>query len=401
MGKGKLKFLYLAIAILVAFFVLKNLYSFFINNYQFELASEGNITESIDMNGMILHNETVLKADTAGKVIFNCYDNERVHVGSDVASIFSGTVDDSLQYQLDDINTQISDMQNISNSATYYIADSSQQKQQIVNSAKNIITNALASNFEGISTEKRSMADLVDNSTVEQKQQKLQDLQNQKTSLEAQISANKKDITAPVSGVFISKIDGYENLFDINQRGSVLPSQINFDPNKKALIQTNVNVGDPVCKVVDNYTWYYLGIVDTKFASQASIGDTVTISFPNLSGAVVNASIDNINQDENGKSVIVLLCEQDVAESYTVRETEAVMQFKTYSGIKLAQSAIHVVDGNTGVYIVQNNLATFKKVNVLYSDGNQAIIDENNSELKLYDDVVVSGKNLKEGGKVK
>jgi len=401
MGKSKLKILYLFIALLVAIFLIKNLYTFITNHYEFELASEGDLTQSVDMNGMILHNETVIKATTAGRVIFNCYDNERVHVGSNIASVFSGNVDDNLQYQLDDINSQLSILQQSTSNTTYYAVNDSQQKQQLANSAKNIIAYANSNQYSSITNEKLSMFNLIDTSTVAEKQQKIQDLQNQKANLESQINANKQDVLSPVSGVFISTIDGYENLFDVNNRDSVLPSQINFDSSKRPLTKTDVQIGDVICKVVDNYTWYYLGIVDSKFTSQVNVGDIVTLSFPNISSQSVTGTIDNINQAENGQNVIVFLCRQDIAESYTVRETSAVMQFKTYSGIKLAKSAIYVVNGQTGVYIVNNNLATFKKVNVLYSDGNQVIIDENNSELKLYDEVVVGGKGLTEGKKVK
>ena len=106
-----LKYFSLIIIILLAFFVLQNIFSFIFTDYKFMLAGKGELTQEVFMDGVILHNESVLYSDYAGKLAFEFDNYQRVSVGSLLASIYTGDFDENLHYELSDIKSQLSELE--------------------------------------------------------------------------------------------------------------------------------------------------------------------------------------------------------------------------------------------------------------------------------------------------
>ncbi|MCL2740291.1 MAG: hypothetical protein FWE47_03780 [Oscillospiraceae bacterium] len=398
MAKARLiRLSYLAIAVLVCFFVGKNIYSLFFNNYQTMKAQMGELTQMVEMDGAILHSETVIESSHSGRLVFEAGNNERVKVGSLIASIWTGEFDEALYYELAGINSQLEELEKKTDKKAFYSLDLGQKRAQIALSAKNVIEYSEKRQYEKIGAEKRAVHNMIDTSSVDEKKAKIDGLKARKGQIESEISAAKKEIFSKQSGVLVTYIDGNENFLSVKERNKITPNMLKFDSDKIAKLSSVTLQGQPICKVVDNYTWYYLGVVDAKLAGQIRVGDSVALSFSAISGRSINATIENVNEALNGECIVVFLCNQEIEESYLIRETSCIMEFKNYMGIKLPKSAIRMVNGQTGVYIVKSDKAAFRKVEVLYSNEIFAIIDESKTDLKLYDEVVIKGMRLREG----
>ena len=75
----------------------------------------------------------------------------------------------------------------------------------------------------------------------------------------------------------------------------------------------------------------------------------------------------------------------------------------SYTGIRVSTSAVRAIDGVKGVYVKNGSVIQFKKIEVLYSNDVFTIVDASNTGsdyLKLYDEVVVEGRNLYDGKQV-
>ena len=72
---------------------------------------------------------------------------------------------------------------------------------------------------------------------------------------------------------------------------------------------------------------------------------------------------------------------------------------REYSGLKVPKKALRVVDGQKGVYIVKGMQAKFVPVEILYSTDNMMICNklDADGQLRLYDQVIVKGRNLYDG----
>ena len=71
-----------------------------------------------------------------------------------------------------------------------------------------------------------------------------------------------------------------------------------------------------------------------------------------------------------------------------------------YSGLMVSRKALRVVDSVRGVYVVNGMQINFVPVNIIYSAEDFYICEkqtDNDGVLKLYDSVVVKGKNLYDG----
>ena len=60
-----------------------------------------------------------------------------------------------------------------------------------------------------------------------------------------------------------------------------------------------------------------------------------------------------------------------------------------------------MVNGATGVYVMQGSTVKFKPVNILYTGDNYVICEKNETgdtgKLRLYDEVIEKGKDLYDG----
>jgi hypothetical protein len=72
---------------------------------------------------------------------------------------------------------------------------------------------------------------------------------------------------------------------------------------------------------------------------------------------------------------------------------------KTYSGLKVSKKALRKLESKTGVYVVTGMQAKFVEVEIVYSNDDFMICKKNDADgnLKLYDQVVVKGKNMYDG----
>ena len=71
---------------------------------------------------------------------------------------------------------------------------------------------------------------------------------------------------------------------------------------------------------------------------------------------------------------------------------------KEYSGLKIPRKALRVVDSKRGVYVVNGMQINFVPVNILYNNDDWVIISEKITDgvstIKLYDELIISGRNL-------
>ena len=60
------------------------------------------------------------------------------------------------------------------------------------------------------------------------------------------------------------------------------------------------------------------------------------------------------------------------------------------------KDAVRVKNGKKGVYVTLGNIKKFREINVVYSAEDYVIVDSDNEDgqLKIYDDVIIKGKGI-------
>ena len=120
----------------------------------------------------------------------------------------------------------------------------------------------------------------------------------------------------------------------------------------------------------------------------------------------INASVyyrGPINTDETVLILSSKIMDSDIAR---LRTEDVEIVINETDGIRVNKSAVRVIDGVQGVYVLTGNIVRFKKLDIIYTGEDyviskmikEDIYDENKVPyLKIYDAVILEGKDLKDG----
>ncbi|MBQ3076217.1 MAG: hypothetical protein IJC43_00015 [Clostridia bacterium] len=223
-------------------------------------------------------------------------------------------------------------------------------------------------------------------------------LHEQLTARRAALSSTlsgSRQVTAPVSGFFLSYSDGYETIFDASLAGSLTVQDI-----ERLRATPPEDRSDAVGKLVHGYTWYFACPADKSLASRLTAGRSYTLRFAYDPLTDIEATLDSIYASGEDGYVLTFSSAQITEELLLLRSHTAEILLSEHEGLRIPNEARRVVDGVTGVYIRSGLTFEFRPIEVLYADERWSIVkwEPNKSgRLKLYDEVVVTGKDLYDG----
>lgn len=401
MKKGLAKFL---ITILTAFIIISGISSLR-GNTKTQIVFGGQMEKSYTLEGMIARSETVIKAPETGILESKVKENELVKKNKHVASVYIGAVDEEISTKLSEINQRINELHSQSGSDAH-VSDAHKIEEGITSKINDIIMASNARNAEKVASLKEDLRLLADKRATSSGNAAdmttiLSELQSQKEYYEKQFNSTKYDLMAPVPGLYSSNIDGYEEIFNADNIGNITVSEYQT-LRKKKLSKEEITSSNIECKIINNYQWSVVTLVNDATASTLEVGKTVYIRFAG-SSEDYEAKVSYISPKESNKYAVVITSTQNCEYALYARQTEFELICGRYSGLKIPVSAIQVRSDVTGVYVVENSMLRFKEINVLYKDGKTAIVEQNNSKsnyLLLYDKVVTHTNDFSEGKKI-
>ena len=115
----------------------------------------------------------------------------------------------------------------------------------------------------------------------------------------------------------------------------------------------------------------------------------------------LNVTVKQINiSEDNNSAVVIYACQQMNSEIAAMRTGNMTVVNSVYKGLKVPRKALRVSDSKTGVYVLSGINLQFVGVNVIFSNDDFIICEQqasNDTVLRLYDEVVVKGRNLYDG----
>ena len=107
-----------------------------------------------------------------------------------------------------------------------------------------------------------------------------------------------------------------------------------------------------------------------------------------------------VNAEKDGSCAVVLQSDTLSEVLNSLRKQTVTIRFKSYSGIRVSNKAIHFEEDQMGVYIVEGAVAHFAPIEKVYSN-DEYMLCKTDTELKdalqAYDQVIVEGKDLYDG----
>lgn len=369
------------------------------NPFTTETVTYVNYYDGIDVVGTVIRDENIITADYNGVLSYTLNEGARVAKSGVVANIYKNVEAANAHLQIKRIENEIKNLEDIQTYNDLYAANVSLIDSKIFSSlvslagdrqnGKKVIDSTAASELCNFLNRKQIVT-----GTATSFDALISSLKTQKAGYESAYSEAIGSITTDHSGYFISVVDGYENVLSPTELETLTPEK--FNSLKPGTV-------DPaaVGKVVSDYRWYIAVKVPFDYSLTLSKGQKMTLKTAVSGYTDLAVNIEHINRSNGAnEAVVVFVCKTVSEELAGLRTIPVTIVRESYEGLRVDNQAIRVnKDGVTGVYIYRNNQLKFVKVNLLYS-GKYSIVEQITGEsgvLRLYDEIIVKGRDLYDG----
>lgn len=387
------------VILLIAVFAVHQAVSSFYKPVKTETAVYSDISDGLNITGIIIRNEALVTSSGGGVMHFVIGDGNRVAKDGVIANIYDSESASITLERIDSVSSKIKDIEEMLSYNDLEAADLDMINAKVSKNLNNLIVSGANGNYDSFSEKsdellssynrrQAAMGETADFSA------QLSALKSEREQLSSSLPAAKGTLKAAQSGYFVSKADGYENALTCDNLDKITPEYLNGI--KAESVNENI-----VGKIVSDYEWYIAAEVSINESLNYKEGESLTIytsvkSYPKLP---VTVSKINISESSGG-AVVLFACNDMNSELASMRTGPMTVVKKEYSGLKVPRSALRVVDSKRGVYVLTGMQVKFVEVNVLFADGEYIICEKQTSDdtvLRLYDEVIVKGKNLYDG----
>ena len=388
----------------------------------YETALLATVEDRVDAEGVLLFEESYVSG--SGTLGYLVADGERVSAGTAVAEVYSDASQAVLRQQLTQLNDQI-DLLRRSQNTTSLQLDSLRRDRS---AALYDLMDALDSGDYTETAAKKEDYILAQNKLwvitgeVADFSDQIAALAQQASSVQAQLGTPAQ-ITAPQTGYFIRSSGtgrlnaSAEDILALDAAGL------------KAYAESSPTLALDGCagKIVSGFTWYYAGVCSAKEGEKLLGTDgkplkkSVEIRFPGQVETPLKAKVTEVTIDEaGGLARFVLSCESINGDVLRLNRADAQIIVGRTTGLRVPAAAVHYLkdDGSEaegqgenyvpGVYVKYGNLAKFCRIDPvddahpLVTEGDYLIVLPSGtagsiSQVRLYDEIVVSGQNLYDG----
>lgn len=398
------------------------------SEYETEIVDEVTVQDTVNLNAFIVRDEQYIDGKADGTFVPLVADGDRVASGDSVVRICTKEQDAADFAELEE-SLKIRDRYIQLSEQTELDALDMQKLNKDIDDAytaflKTINSRSYASLGDNVNRLEDSLASkqVLKDGTIDI-DSKIEALDKRIAELEAK-DISTENVAAPISGYYISNIDGYEGAVDYD-----LLSEITIADVDKALNYTPKTVNGKIGKIVGSYKWYILANIESKYSKLLEEGDSLKVNIPEYGYKDVTVIVEHLSPEKDGMIAIALSCNV-MNETYANMRVENIeLVVDEYTGYKVKTSAIHTYDPaketTTGsstetttttqtskpeimtvVYILRGTVMNARRVEVIYTDGDYSIVRSDSSSfqgikpVQRYDEVIVKGRNLENGRSV-
>ena len=383
---------------LVSVYIIVQCFVIFRRSYKTETAIKYTLAESITLDGVVAFDSVDVAG--SGDLGYLVQDGERVTNGTIVAEVYTDDSQGLQRERLDRLERTITLLTKSQNSTGSDLSVLTNQTKQAL---YNLLDKINTAQYSGITDAEDTFLLAQNRLQVSTGQtagfaDTIAALQVEYDSIKAQLDA-LQTITATTNGYFSSTAAS----------PAIAADRQALDDADPATLQKMLADGFPAAatdragQITTGFSWKFYAVCDLDTAARFDNISSVKISVPGKQNTPLSATVEEVTLDkDNGIAKIVLQCQTINAEVLSFGQETAQIDLKTYEGIRIDKEALHIVDGQRGVYVKYGNLQRFLKITTLYENDSYILIPENgkigtDNEVRLYDEIIVQGTNLQDG----
>ncbi len=392
------KILKWAAVIFVAVFLIVQVYSGFVAPITTDTVYTHSSYKGYDTVGFVVRNETVVEGSVNGVLSYAVADGGRVSKDGTIALVYSNSADADNRIKIEELDKRIATLEKIQTYNDLNATDLS-----TVNNSIHSALSDIADNTQNGQVKKGEYYDILLENMARRQiitgqatdfNPLLATLKAERDGLVASVGQSMGSVDSPTSGYVIYTVDGYENALSVDDLATLTSEQLG-----------NVSAGTvhdtAICKIVSDYEWYIAVAIPFDESLNLKPDSKVKLKTSLQSVPELTATVKYINKKSVGTdAVVVFACDTMNKELAQTRHLDITVVYEEYTGLKVDNRAIRVVDGQKGVYVMLASQVRFVPVEVIWNGENYSIVKREASEkkvLRIYDEIIVKGKNLYDG----
>ena len=383
---------------LVSVYIIVQCFVIFRRSYKTETAIKYTLAESITIDGVVAFDSVDVAG--SGDLGYLVQDGERVTNGTTVAEVYTDDSQGLQRERLDRLERTITLLTKSQNSTGSDLSVLTNQTKQAL---YNLLDKINTAQYSGITDAEDTFLLAQNRLQVSTGQtagfaDTIAALQVEYDSIKAQLDA-LQTITATTNGYFSSTAAS----------PAIAADRQALDDADPATLQKMLADGFPAAatdragQITTGFSWKFYAVCDLDTAARFDNISSVKISVPGKQNTPLSATVEEVTLDkDNGLAKIVLQCQTISAEVLGLGCETVQVDLKTYEGIRIDKAALHIVNGQRGVYVKYGNLQRFLKITTLYENDSYILVPEDGklgsaNEVRLYDEIIVQGTNLEDG----
>jgi hypothetical protein len=243
--------------------------------------------------GIIIKDENIVESPLNGYVRYDCLDGYKVPKNYLVATVFKNKDSDKVKSKLDKVNNKINSNIDDNNSQnSLFKSDLNSINSKINNELLKLQQYVSNNSIDDIYNSKDTINNLTEKRAAIAKNfgynsydVDTTSLDKEKTYLQQMLNSYEYKINSSNSGIISTKFDGYENKFSLSNykksdADSIENDITNYEDNSDKKIY-NVKTGQPIFKIINNFSWNIVCVLDKKDMSSLTKGAYITVAINN------------------------------------------------------------------------------------------------------------------------
>ena len=362
---------------LIVAYLAVQLYGVFNVRLKTQTAVISTVYETVQAKALAVRNEKVVSAGENAVTAATVGDCEKVNKGGEIAKIFANAESAQEYSTYKSLEEQLEYYDDMENQAVGQAADVESLNKDVITDINGLVRANAAGNVQ-------SAADYC--SELNDKFTRIQilvgdniDFSSVMKEIEEKINAINENACKPTgyvqadeSGIFSSYTDGLETAFDY----SAISSGLEVETLEQWLDEAqDAEASQSLGKLITSFEWYFCAIVEPSQIKGLENGDKIDVS---VSGTdhVYSCKIISGAENQPGvqKTALVLQCSEMNSDIASLRTADIELRLNSYEGIKMPASAVHVNNGEKGVYALVASVVEWRKANVLYTQGDYVVL---------------------------
>ncbi|MBR5220936.1 MAG: hypothetical protein IKV66_08130 [Clostridia bacterium] len=346
-----------------------------------------------------------------GNINFLREDGTKVSVGEEICQVYTGSASSESGIAIAEIERKLELLNNSNLDENVNYSDT-----QLIDTAiSNAYYTLLSRMADGAAGYAMAKSDdliaamnqrLIITRHVENFDRQIRMLESERTALITGSGAAAESVYSDCAGYYYSDIDGFEEIFSSEKISNLTLDEYDSLISSAAdvSLQKNRQGGTNCGKIVTEYNWYIGVRITTEESRSYTEGYTYTVIFPYNSDIRISMILDRMILQADDDRVVLVFRTNTIPEhfSFLRRQTVQIVT-ETWEGYKVPLSAVRIVDGVQGVYILEGYIVEFRRIEPMCEIDGYFICRENNGSeedadmLEMYDHIIINGKNLYSG----